>query len=89
MASIKAEKISKLCITVVYRVGEEIRTFKAQLTSGMLIERFIQLESGNVDGLFIPVGKGQQVSAKNVEWFEILRPAAECNCPDQYGDYLS
>lgn len=82
-------KISKLCVTVVYRVGEEIKTFKAQLTSGLLIDRFLQLEVGNVNGLFIPVGQGQQVSAKNVEWFEIVRPQAECNCPDQYEDYLS
>jgi len=34
------------------------------------------LESGNVIGLFVPVGKGQQVNALNIEWFEIERVTA-------------
>ncbi|WP_159282202.1 hypothetical protein [Rahnella variigena] len=79
--------IKSLCVTVIYRVGEELKTFKSQITPPFLIERFLQLEMGNVGGLFIPVGNGQQVSAKNVEWFEIIRPQPDCKCPDQYSEY--
>lgn len=79
--------IKSLCVTVIYRVGEELKTFKSQIAPPFLIERFLQLEMGNVEGLFIPVGKGQQVSAKNVEWFEIIRPQPDCKCPDQYSEY--
>lgn len=79
--------IKSLCVTVIYRVGEELKTFKSQITPPLLIDRFLQLEMGRVDGLFIPVGNGQQVNAKNVEWFEIMRPQPDCKCPDQFIEY--
>ena len=87
MASVKSVLVSKLCVTVIYRVAEELKTFKSQVSAGFLIDRFLQMEMGNIDGLFIPVGKGQQVSAKNDEWFEIIRPEPDCKCPDQYSEY--
>lgn len=79
--------IKFLCVTIIYRVNEEIKTFRSQITSPLLIDRFLQLEMGRADGLFIPVGSGQQVSAKNVEWFEIIRPQPDCKCPDQFIEY--
>ncbi|EMR1525727.1 hypothetical protein WJB62_000061 [Klebsiella pneumoniae] len=41
--------------------------------SSLVIERYLQLECGDTVGLFVPVGKGQQVNALNIEWFEIER----------------
>ncbi|CNJ80122.1 Uncharacterised protein [Yersinia intermedia] len=79
--------IKSLCVTVIYRVGAELKTFKSQITPPLLIDRFLQLEMGHVDGLFIPVGNGRQVNAKNVEWFEIMRPQPDCKCPDQFIEY--
>ncbi|HCB1594233.1 TPA: hypothetical protein ACQJX9_005259 [Citrobacter farmeri] len=44
--------------------------------SPLVIERYLQLECGSAIGLFVPVGKGQQVNALNIEWFEIERITA-------------
>ncbi|HFE4432212.1 TPA: hypothetical protein ACF269_000482 [Klebsiella pneumoniae] len=41
--------------------------------SSLVIERYLQLECGDTVGLFVPVGKGQQVNVLNIEWFEIER----------------
>jgi hypothetical protein len=78
-----------LCVKVIYRLDEELKEFKGRIIPFPLMERFFQLEAGHTDGLFIPVGKGQQISAKNIEWFEIIRVTDGCECPDQYEDYLT
>ncbi|MBL7635162.1 hypothetical protein [Atlantibacter hermannii] len=69
-------KISALNVNVVYRVDGESRLFAETVTSPIIIDRYLTLESGNVIGLFVPVGKGQQVNALNIEWFEIERVTA-------------
>lgn len=69
-------KISALNVNVVYRVDGESRLFAETVTSSIIIDRYLALESGNVIGLFVPVGKGQQVNALNIEWFEIERVTA-------------
>lgn len=66
-------KIYALNVNVVYRVDGESRVFAETVTSPIFIERYLELESGNVIGLFVPVGKGQQVNALNIDWFEIER----------------
>ncbi|UTJ46588.1 hypothetical protein NLZ15_17340 [Atlantibacter subterranea] len=66
-------KISALNVNVVYRVDGESRLFAETVTSPSIIDRYLALESGNVIGLFVPVGKGQQVNALNIDWFEIER----------------
>lgn len=65
--------VSSLNVTVVYRVAGEVRTFSESVVSSLVIERYLQLECGDTVGLFVPVGKGQQVNALNIEWFEIER----------------
>jgi len=71
-----ANLISSLNVTVVYRVAGEVRTFIESVVSSHVIERYLQLECGNTIGLFVPVGKGQQVNALSIEWFEIERITA-------------
>lgn len=68
MAIIKA-----LNVSVVYRVDGEVRVFSETVVSSLVIDRYLRLESGDTIGLFVPVGKGQQVNALSVEWFEIER----------------
>ncbi|MBW9400340.1 hypothetical protein FHC51_11025 [Leclercia sp. EC_58] len=68
--------ISALNVTVVFHVAGEVKTFSETVVSPIVIERYLQLESGDVIGLFVPVGKGQQVNALNIEWFEIERVTA-------------
>lgn len=68
--------ISVLNVTVVFRVAGEVKTFSETVVSPIVIERYLQLESGDVRDLFVPVGKGQQVNALNIEWFEIERVTA-------------
>lgn len=65
--------VSALNVTVVFRVAGEVKTFSETVVSRIVIERYLQLECGDAIGLFVPVGKGQQVNALNIEWFEIER----------------
>ncbi|EMB2734019.1 MULTISPECIES: hypothetical protein [Serratia] len=81
--------VRALCVTIVYRLDGDIKTFRHRIDASSLMDRFFRLEAGDTNGLFIPVGKGQQVSSGNVEWFEIIRVMDGCDCPDQYKDYLS
>ncbi|MBY7424905.1 hypothetical protein K6706_23025 [Escherichia coli] len=67
---------SALNVTVIYRVAGETKTFSESVVSSLVIERYLQLECGDAIGLFVPVGKGQQVNALNIEWFEIERITA-------------
>ena len=69
-------KVSALNVSVVYRVAGEVKTFSESVVSPLIIERYLQLEHGDAIGLFVPVGKGQQVNALNIEWFEIERITA-------------
>ena len=75
MATVKS-MVSALNVTVVFRVAGEVKTFSETVVSRIVIERYLQLECGDVIGLFVPVGKGQQVNALNIEWFEIERVTA-------------
>ena len=68
--------VSALNVAVVYRVAREVKTFSETVVSPIAIERYLQLECGDAIGLFVPVGKGQQVNALNIEWFEIERITA-------------
>ncbi|MGU5748923.1 hypothetical protein ACV1EX_14840 [Klebsiella pneumoniae] len=72
MANVKS-MVSALNVTVIYRVAGEVKTFSESVASSLVIERYLQLECGDTVGLFVPVGKGQQVNALNIEWFEIER----------------
>lgn len=65
--------VSALNVTVVFRVAGEAKTFSETVVSPIVIERYLQLECGDVIGLFLPVGKGQQVNGLNIEWFVIER----------------
>lgn len=65
--------VSALSVMVVFRVAGEVKTFSETVVSPIAIDRYLQLECGDVIGLFVPVGKGQQVNALNIEWFEIER----------------
>lgn len=67
------ERISALNVSVVYRVDGEVRVFSETVVAALVIERYLKLESSDTVGLFVPVGKGQQVNALNIEWFEIER----------------
>lgn len=67
---------SALNVTVIYRVAGEVKTFSESVVSPLVIERYLQLECGDTIGIFVPVGKGQQVNALNIEWFEIERITA-------------
>ncbi|CQI98070.1 hypothetical protein [Yersinia frederiksenii] len=67
------ERISALNVIVVYRVDGEVRVFSETVVAALIIERYLKLESSDTVGLFVPVGKGQQVNALNIEWFEIER----------------
>lgn len=69
--------IGALNVTVIYRVAGEVKTFSESVVSSLVIERYLQLECGDTVGLFVPVGKGQQVNALNIEWFEIERVSSE------------
>ncbi|MDU6467416.1 hypothetical protein [Enterobacter hormaechei] len=75
MATVK-NIVSALNVTVIYRVAGEVKTFSESVVSPLVIERYLQLECGDAIGLFVPVGKGQQVNALNIEWFEIERVTA-------------
>lgn len=75
MATVKS-MVSALNVTVIYRVEGEVKTFSESVVSPLVIERYLQLECGDAIGLFVPVGKGQQVNALNIEWFEIERVTA-------------
>lgn len=75
MANVRS-KVSALNVTVVYRVDGEVKTFTESVVSPIVIDRYLQLECGDAIGLFVPVGKGQQVNALNIEWFEIERVTA-------------
>ena len=75
MATVK-NIVSALNVTVIYRVAGEVKTFSESVVSPLVIERYLQLECGDAIGLFVPVGKGQQVNALNIEWFEIERITA-------------
>lgn len=68
--------LGALNVTVMYRVDGEVRVFCEMITASILIERYLKLECGNTLGLFVPVGKGQQVNAMCIEWFEIERVKA-------------
>ncbi|EOC3625673.1 MULTISPECIES: hypothetical protein [Enterobacteriaceae] len=68
--------VSALNVMVVFRVAGEVKTFSETVVSPIAIDRYLQLECGDVIGLFVPVGKGQQVNALNIEWFEIERVTA-------------
>ncbi|HEJ1073673.1 TPA: hypothetical protein SLP25_002389 [Serratia marcescens] len=72
MAIVKST-ISALNVKVVYHVAGETKTFSEPIVSQIVIDRYLQLECGDTVGLFVPVGKGQQVNALNIEWFEIER----------------
>ncbi|UBM42004.1 hypothetical protein [Hafnia paralvei] len=65
-----------LNVTVMYRVDGDMRVFSETITSSMVIERYLKLECGDTIGLFVPVGKGKQVNAQCIEWFEIERVKA-------------
>lgn len=69
-------RVDALNVTVIYRVDGEVKIFSESIVSPLIIERYLQLESGSAVGLFVPVGKGQQVNALNIEWFEIERITA-------------
>ncbi|HAN9123844.1 Uncharacterised protein [Escherichia coli] len=69
-------RVDALNVTVIYRVDGEVKIFSESIVSPLIIERYLQLESGSTVGLFVPVGKGQQVNALNIEWFEIERITA-------------
>jgi len=62
-----------LNVTVVYRVDGDTKIFSETVVSHLVIERYLRLEMSDTIGLFVPVGNGQQVSALNIEWFEIIR----------------
>jgi hypothetical protein len=81
--------IRALCVTIIYRLNGEVKEFRRRVIAPLVIERYLKLEASETDGLFVPVGNGQQISAKNIEWFEIIRATDECDCQDQYGDYLT
>ncbi|EOF2688799.1 hypothetical protein ACKVB6_001966 [Enterobacter hormaechei] len=68
--------VSALNVMVVFRVAGEVKTFSETVVSPIAIDRYLQLECGDAIGLFVPVGKGQQVNALNIEWFEIERVTA-------------
>ena len=76
MANCVSSAVSALNVTVVYRVDGEIRVFSETVVASIVIERYLALEAGSAIGLFVPVGKGQQVNALNIEWFEIERVSA-------------
>ncbi|MEQ9888835.1 hypothetical protein ABRP55_20140 [Pectobacterium zantedeschiae] len=67
------ERITALNVSVVYRVDGEVSVFSETVVAALVIERYLKLESSDTVGLFVPVGKGQQVNALNIEWFEIER----------------
>ncbi|MDQ7883724.1 hypothetical protein [Atlantibacter hermannii] len=75
MANVRS-KFSALNVKVVYRVAGEVKTFSESVVCPIAIDRYLQLECGDAIGLFVPVGKGQQVNALNIEWFEIERVTA-------------
>lgn len=81
--------VRALCVTIVYRLDGELKTFCSRIDSPSLMDRYFRLEVGETSGLFVSVGNGQQVSSRNVEWFEIIRVTDGCDSPDQYKDYLS
>lgn len=70
------ERITALKVNVIYRVNGELRTFTETIAARYIIHCYLKLESGDTVGLFVPVGKGQQVNALNIEWFEIERVTA-------------
>lgn len=67
------ERITALNVSVVYRVDSEVRVFSETVVAALVIDRYLKLESSDTVGLFVPVGKGQQINALNIEWFEIER----------------
>ncbi|MCM7549529.1 hypothetical protein M8S01_12620 [Enterobacter hormaechei] len=75
MATVRS-MVSALNVMVVFRVAGEVKTFSETVVSPIAIDRYLQLECGDAIGLFVPVGKGQQVNALNIEWFEIERVTA-------------
>lgn len=74
--AIERSVVSALNVMIVYRVAGEFKTFSETVVSSVVIERYLRLEHGETIGLFVPVGKGQQVNALNIEWFEIERITA-------------
>lgn len=74
--AINIDNLIALNVTVVYRVAGEVRTFCESVRARIVMDKYLQLECGETIGLFVPVGKGQQVNALNIEWFEIERVTA-------------
>lgn len=68
-----ANVIRKLLVEVSFFANGEERYFQSQIIPSHLIERYMNLEMGKTDGLFLPVGDGEQVSAKNINWFKIVK----------------
>jgi hypothetical protein len=73
MAQVINSMVSALNVQVFYRVDGETKVFSETVVSPLVIERYLKLEMSDTIGLFVPVGDGQQVSALNIEWFEIIR----------------
>lgn len=73
MAQVTGKLVSALNVSLVYHVDGEAKVFSETVTSPLVIERYLKLEMSDTIGLFVPVGKGQQVNAMNIEWFEIER----------------
>lgn len=73
MAQVVNSLVSALNVQVVYRVDGETKVFSDTVVSPLMIERYLRLEMSDTIGLFVPVGKGQQVNALSIEWFEIER----------------
>lgn len=73
MAQVINSLVSALNVQVFYRVDGETKVFSETVSSPLVIERYLRLETSDTIGLFVPVGNGQQVNALNIEWFEIER----------------
>lgn len=68
-----ANVIKKLIVEVSFSAKGEQRHFQGQIIPDHLIERYLNLEMGRTEGLFLPVGDGEQISAKNIHWFKISK----------------
>ena len=89
MAMVKPGIIKGLCVNMAYTVNGEQKTFSARIRRGPGYSDYLNLWQGKSECQFVPVGSNRKINVKHIDWHEITLTTDDCDCPDQYEDYLS
>lgn len=81
--------IKGLCVNMAYTINGEQKTFSARITRGTHCSDYLNLRQGKPECRFVPVGGNRKINVKHIDWHEITLITDDCDCPDQYEEYLS